>query len=128
MGDGKDMTPADVANDLSEKDLSGKIPRLIALQTIEEKYADITLRLVEQYGDTVEPLTPEKERKLKYKLYLHVVLLILVINLVLFVSFLRFLETYAHADMPRLIKPPYLMHLYWASLRRPVSLAPSTTT
>lgn len=56
------------------------------LKTIEEKYADVTLRLVEQYGHTVAPLTAEGEKKLNLKLYLHLLSLLLIINLMLFVS------------------------------------------
>jgi len=66
----------------SEKHTVSGIQQLLV---VEEKYADVTLRLVEDYEHTVEPLTPEKETKLKRKLYLHVVLLVLVVNLVLFV-------------------------------------------
>ncbi len=56
------------------------------LKTVKEKYADVTLRLVEEFGATVEALTPQEEKKLMRKLYLHVMLLVCVINLVLFVS------------------------------------------
>jgi hypothetical protein len=68
----------------SSDDGTGSKPK--SLKTIEEKYADITLRLVEEYGHTFEPMTPAKEQKLKNKLYLHITLLVLIINLVLFVS------------------------------------------
>lgn len=56
------------------------------LKTISEKYADVTLGLVEEYGHTVNILTPEQERKLKRKLYAHILLLVAIINLTLFVS------------------------------------------
>ncbi len=56
------------------------------VRAIEEKYADITLRFVERYGETVTPLTPESEKKLSRKLRLHIMTLVCVINLVLFVS------------------------------------------
>jgi hypothetical protein len=52
---------------------------------LSEKYADETLRLVEEYGDQVGPLTPEKESKLRFKLYLYMMGLISAINLLLFV-------------------------------------------
>ena len=55
-------------------------------QTVAEKYADVTLRLVEDHGDDFGPLTPEKEKSLRRKLYLHIMLLISAINLMLFVS------------------------------------------
>jgi len=39
-----------------------------SLKTIDEKYADATLRFVEQYGRTVAPLSPTEEKKLGRKL------------------------------------------------------------
>lgn len=54
---------------------------------VAEKYADETLRIIEDHGKEFEPLTPERERVLVRKLYLHVMGLLLAINLVLFVSF-----------------------------------------
>ncbi|CAG9982886.1 unnamed protein product [Clonostachys byssicola] len=53
---------------------------------LSEKYADETLRLVEEYGDQVGPLTPEKESKLRFKLYLYMMGLISAINLLLFID------------------------------------------
>lgn len=53
---------------------------------VSEKFADETLRLVEKYGDGFGPLTPEKEKQLRRKLYLHVMGLLSAINLLLFVS------------------------------------------
>lgn len=55
-------------------------------QTVAEKYADVTLRLIEDHGDEFGPLTPEKEKSLRRKLYLHIMLLISAINIILFVS------------------------------------------
>lgn len=52
---------------------------------VSEKYADVTLRLVEEHGDQFGPLTPEKEKKLRRKLYWHVMGLLSAINLLLFV-------------------------------------------
>ncbi|KAF7557179.1 hypothetical protein G7Z17_g865 [Cylindrodendrum hubeiense] len=48
------------------QDVSGEGP------VISEKYADITLRIVEEHGKDFGPLTPEKEKKLRFKLYLHI--------------------------------------------------------
>lgn len=56
------------------------------LKTVSGRYADVTLALVEEYGDTVDPLTSDQEKKLKRKLYVHIMLLVTFINLVLFVS------------------------------------------
>jgi hypothetical protein len=71
----------DIADGLKEG-----VGEVKALKTIEEKYADVTLRLVEEYGPTLTPLTPEAEKTLDRKLYIHVMLLVCVINLALFVS------------------------------------------
>lgn len=72
--------------DVSDVSDSPKAAEIRSLKTIKEKYADATLRFVEEYGHTVEPLTPEGEKKLSRKLYLHVLLLVCVVNLMLFVS------------------------------------------
>ncbi|KAJ4267257.1 hypothetical protein NW762_003361 [Fusarium torreyae] len=53
---------------------------------VSEKYADVTLRLVEEHGDKFGPLTPEKEKKLRRKLYWHVMGLLSAINLLLFID------------------------------------------
>ena len=53
---------------------------------VEEKYADVTLRIVEEHGEDFAPLTPEGEKKLRRKLYWHVMGLLSAINLLLFVS------------------------------------------
>lgn len=53
--------------------------------TVAEKYADQTLRIIEDHGDEFGPLTTAKETKLRRKLYLHVMGLLLAINLLLFV-------------------------------------------
>jgi hypothetical protein len=62
------------------------------LKTIEEKYADVTLRLVEQHGSSVAPLSLEAEKKLRRKVYVRIMLLLCVINLVLFVSSLIMID------------------------------------
>ncbi|KAI9830033.1 MAG: hypothetical protein M1819_005863 [Sarea resinae] len=61
-------------------------PDVVIGQTVSERYADVTLRLVEDYGSQVEPLNPAKERKLKWKLYLHITTLIIFLDLMLFVD------------------------------------------
>lgn len=72
--------------DVSDVSDSPKAAEIRSLKTIKEKYADATLRFVEEYGHTVEPLTPEGEKKLSRKLYLHVLLLVCVVNLMLFID------------------------------------------
>lgn len=70
----------------SEKEpQSDSQPRAVG-KTVAEKYADVTLRLVEDHGDDFGPLTPEKEKKLRRKLYLHVMVLVSAINFMLFVG------------------------------------------
>ncbi|KAJ9138184.1 Sucrose/H+ symporter, plant [Pleurostoma richardsiae] len=53
---------------------------------VKAQYADTTLELVEQYGSTVNELTPKKLRILKNKLYLHILVLLVIINLMLFID------------------------------------------
>ena len=84
MSEKKETGIAPAADDLSDSERRD-------LKTVQEKYADVTLRLVEEFEHTVEPLTPEGEKKLNRKLYLHVMLLVSVVNLVLFVSGSSFL-------------------------------------
>ena len=79
---------------------------------VSEKFADETLRIVEKYGDDFGPLTTEKEKKLRKKLYLHVMGLLSAINLLLFVSPAD-LDFIFPANQPRsinqrLVMPPFL--------------------
>ncbi|RSL96113.1 hypothetical protein CEP52_011691 [Fusarium oligoseptatum] len=53
---------------------------------VSEKFADATLRIVEEHGDEFGPLTPEKEKKLRRKLYWYVMGLLSAINLLLFID------------------------------------------
>ncbi|KGO73697.1 Major facilitator superfamily domain, general substrate transporter [Penicillium italicum] len=55
-------------------------------KTIKENYADVTLRIIEDHGNEFGPLTPEKETKLKRKLYLHIVVLVSFINVLLYID------------------------------------------
>ncbi|OCF31446.1 hypothetical protein I316_06848 [Kwoniella heveanensis BCC8398] len=55
-------------------------------QAVAEKYADETLRLVEAHGAEFGTITPEKEKKLRWKLYIHVMGLLSAINLMLFID------------------------------------------
>ncbi|KAI1471506.1 putative allantoate permease of the major facilitator superfamily [Daldinia caldariorum] len=55
-------------------------------RTVAEKYADVTLRLIEDHGDEFGPLTPEKETALRRKLYRHIMVLISAINIILFID------------------------------------------
>lgn len=55
-------------------------------KAIETKYADETLRILELHGDSVGPLTTEKEKKLRRKLYWRIFGLLSAINLLLFVG------------------------------------------
>ncbi|QKX57830.1 uncharacterized protein TRUGW13939_04950 [Talaromyces rugulosus] len=55
-------------------------------QAINERYADETLRFVEQYGDAVDRLGPQEERRLVWKLHWRIMLLLSVTNLLLFID------------------------------------------
>lgn len=68
-----------------EKQAENKVEDLSAGKTVSAKYADVTLRLLEEHGDKVGPLTPEIEKKLRRKLYLRLIVLVSAINIVLFV-------------------------------------------
>ncbi|KAJ4505544.1 hypothetical protein HRR83_008543 [Exophiala dermatitidis] len=54
--------------------------------TVKEKYADETLRIIEEHGDDFGPLTPEQEKKLVRKLHWHVMGLLSAINIMLFID------------------------------------------
>lgn len=55
-------------------------------KVISERAADETLRLVEEYGDRIAPLTEDGEEKLRWKIQIHVLALVFIIDLLLFVS------------------------------------------
>ncbi|RDW74824.1 MFS transporter-9 [Coleophoma cylindrospora] len=79
----QEKTEHDVCDGLPEKiDLTSSSPFPIS----EEKYADVTLLFLQQHEHNVGPLTPEKEKKLKRKLYCYVVLLAIVIDLILYID------------------------------------------
>lgn len=88
----------DVANAVAESTTSDEKTTGVStspyLKTVEERDADVTLRLIEQHGHEFGPLTPEAEKKLKRKLYLHIMVLVSVINLVLFVSWISVIPFY----------------------------------
>lgn len=50
-----------------------------------EKYADQTLRIIEDHGKDFGPFDPEDEKKVQRKLYFHVMGILSAINLLLFV-------------------------------------------
>lgn len=66
---------------------------------VNEKYADVTLRILEDHGDEFGPLTPEKETKLRRKLYWHVMGLLSAINLLLFVCCVQDAMSIIFADL-----------------------------
>jgi hypothetical protein len=66
--------------------ISDAFQSITTQQAVLEKYADVTLRFIEEHGDTVGPLTPERDTKLRWKLYWHIMLLLSLTNLMLFVS------------------------------------------
>jgi hypothetical protein len=80
---------AEITSSIEEKlpDASASSPEVASLLVIDQKYADETLHLVEQYDSTFGPATLEFDKKLRWKLYLHITVLITIVNLMLFVSF-----------------------------------------
>lgn len=52
---------------------------------VSERDADVTLRLIEEHGEDFAPLSPEKEKKLQWKLYWRIMGLLSLINIMLFV-------------------------------------------
>lgn len=95
-------------------------------KSIETKYADETLRILELHGDSVGPLTTEKEKKLRHKLYWRIFGLLSAINLLLFVSSLFYL-LFTISNFCRLTNPLWDMPLFSACSKRPASLRPNTT-
>jgi hypothetical protein len=59
----------------------------VSLLAVDQRDADETLSLVEEYDSRFGPPTPKFEKKLRWKLYLHLTVLVTLINLMLFVSF-----------------------------------------
>lgn len=57
-------------------------------KVVSERAADETLHLIEEHGANVGPLTPEAEKKLTRKLQLHILVLVIVIDLMLYVRHL----------------------------------------
>jgi len=53
---------------------------------IQKKYADVTLDLIQQNGGDVGELTPEKEKKLRRKLWLTILPIVFIINATLFID------------------------------------------
>ena len=75
-----------VAGSISSNEKTVAEVALPNLKTVKERDADVTLRIIEEHGHEFGPLTPEAEKKLRRKLYWHVMGLVSAINLVLFVS------------------------------------------
>jgi hypothetical protein len=94
---------------------------------INAKYADVTLRILEDHGDEFGPLTPEKEKQLRRKLYWHVMGLLSAINLLLFVCHAQE-GCLTCADSFRLTSQPWVILPCWACLKRPGLTRLSTTT
>lgn len=57
-----------------------------ANKIISDRAADETLRIIKEHGKDVGELTPEFEKTLKRKVYIHVLLLVIIIDLMLYVS------------------------------------------
>lgn len=55
-------------------------------ETVKAEFADDTRDILDKHGDGVPELTPKTLRKLKNKLYLHIVVFFIFINLMLFID------------------------------------------
>lgn len=95
------------------------------VKNVQEKYADVTLRLLEDHGDDFGRLTPDNEKKLRRKLYFHIIFLLSVINIMLFVSSLRHISN-TYTNRYRLINPHLDMLQFLGFLKRRVYQRPST--
>lgn len=78
---------------MSEKDKDAQVTTLapdtesaLSQFEIQKKQADVTLDLISQNGGSVPPLTKEKEKKLKRKLWLTVLPLCFIVNATLFID------------------------------------------
>ena len=56
------------------------------VRTLQEEYADVTLRLIEEHGDSFEPMSEDAARKVQRKLHFHIMFLFCCVSLLLFVS------------------------------------------
>ncbi|CZT12429.1 probable permease of the major facilitator superfamily [Rhynchosporium agropyri] len=56
------------------------------VRTLQEKYADITLRLIEEHGDCFEPMSENAAKKVQRKLYWRIMFLVCCISLMLFID------------------------------------------
>lgn len=83
------------------KALSPELPVSENGVTVQEKDADVTLHILERYGDDFGPLSPKKEKKLRGKLYWHVMGLLSAINLLLFVCAPNEYRGFDFPDFPR---------------------------
>lgn len=80
-----------MADTKDTKAVSTTAQQLQVQPSVEEKIvsdvkADVTLSFLEEHENYVSPLTPQKERKLLHKLYFRLVTLLIVTNLMLYVS------------------------------------------
>lgn len=55
-------------------------------KVVSDQNADITLHFLDEHAEQPAPLTRQKERRLTFKLYINVLLLLIFTNLMLFVS------------------------------------------
>lgn len=108
-----------------------------ANKIISDRAADETLRIIEEHGKDVGELKPDFEKTLKRKIYVHVLLLVIIIDLMLYVSgYLSTLGMYYVADLDvadqpfacRSIKQPCLTLHCWAYTKRLVLMIQIITT
>lgn len=72
---------------ISKEDVSIRAsPHLGASRSVAARLADTQVAFIEKHKHTISEFTPDKEKKLRRKLYFTLVPLVMFINLMLFVS------------------------------------------
>ncbi|BDD60290.1 hypothetical protein MAP00_005429 [Monascus purpureus] len=61
-------------------------PVLAEGKVVSDKQADVTLKFLEQHDHEFGLITPEKEKKLKWKLYIYILAILIITDLMLFVD------------------------------------------
>jgi len=77
-----------------QKTATSTVDALLNGGVVQARYVDVTTTFLEQHGASVGELTPEVERRLRRKLYVHVLLLAIFINAMMFVGISCYFESH----------------------------------